>query len=163
MKRRRRGYVISTALLLLLVVAGVLLIVYLGGEPNTLEVEAAVPPAILVSEPAPLAVTIKNISVDPVTIESIALEDTLMDGLTVVSSDPPYTKAEERNNIIGGNWQQYTLNRTLSPGEEIVVTLMLQGTTPGQYTGDITVWVEDDILGVSLARAKHVEMTALVQ
>jgi hypothetical protein len=163
--RRRRGcWCFLVVLLALLVcvalVAGV--INYLGSAPNTIEVTVVAPRLAGAGESFQVTVTIDNISLESQRINGVGIETDLLDGITVVRTDPP-SAVEDHDIPLWGEWREYTLDTDLAAGSELVLTFDLQATTPGTYSGRIIVWIQTDEFGLSLQRAAAYDWELAVQ
>jgi hypothetical protein len=134
----------------------VMLVVTALGEPNEIRVDLEVTPdQPVAAQPFSVVVDIENVDLDPVTIAGIGLDQDLLDGLTLVSTEPSYRSSEDHSYPFLGDWTEYAFDQRLSGGETFTVTLMLQAETAGLYSGDVTVWIETDFLGVTLSRARR--------
>jgi hypothetical protein len=139
--------------------AAVLLMTTVLGEPNEIRVDVQVmPDQPVAAQPFSVAVDIENVDLDPVTITGIGLDENLLDGLTLVSTDPLYRSSEDRSYPLIGNWTEYAFDQRLAGGETITVTLLLEAGTAGLYSGDVTVWIEADFLGLTLSRARRASL-----
>ncbi|MBN1679519.1 MAG: hypothetical protein JW966_04455 [Anaerolineae bacterium] len=133
---------------------------YLGGEPGEIRVSLEPErPQAAVSEQFTLDVTIENVSLDTVTITGIGFDDALLDGVTVVQSDPPFRGSEDRSYPLYGSWTEYTLDRDILDGNTLTVSFTMQGTVAGVHSGDVTVWVD----GTPFARARRAELEIAVR
>ncbi|MBN1202201.1 MAG: hypothetical protein JXJ20_10130 [Anaerolineae bacterium] len=164
--RRRRGcwlWMIFAAVLVVFGGGTGAFVLNMADEPNEIRVQLSEPGRVAVNETVALEVTIENVSMDPVTINGVGLEQSLLDGIQVTGTDPAYTGSEDRNSPLSGDWTEYRLDRDLAAGDTLVVTLTLQGTEPGSYSGDVAVWIDSDVFGVSMARARREELSLDVQ
>lgn len=157
-RRRRRGFIrglvrgcMWLVVLVALVAVCVLAVsaaVHIGDEPDNIAVAVEMPQdSIAVGETLTLTVTIDNLDLNAVTIVGIGLDTGLLNGVTVQSSEPAYRGTKERSYPLYGDWTEFRLSRTLADGETLPVTLTLEGVAPGIYTGDLTVWIEGEVLG----------------
>jgi hypothetical protein len=62
-----------------------------------------------------------------------------------------------------GNWTEYTLDRSIFGGEKLTVMITFQGKTAGQYSGDVSVWIERSVAGVKVSRARRATLNITVQ
>lgn len=62
-----------------------------------------------------------------------------------------------------GAWDEYALERRIFAGEKLTVMLTLTALQPGNASGDVTVWVQDKLLGVSFERARRMTLDVAVQ
>ncbi|NLX10850.1 MAG: hypothetical protein GXY36_14450 [Chloroflexi bacterium] len=154
--RRRSGCWLLVIVLTLLVIClggAIVLLIYLAGEPNEIEVDITAPGAVTLNEPFALEITVRNVGVDPATITGFGVETTLLEGIDVTASDPAYASISERNYPLVGDWREFNLDAVLAPGESLLITVTLTPTQSGPVEGDIMVWVENEVLGVPFTRA----------
>ncbi|NLE50984.1 MAG: TRAPPC13 family protein [Chloroflexi bacterium] len=165
----RRGCFSSIVLLLILViVALVALLVWMGSEPNGIRTRIAADRTMLsVGETMALSVTIENVSLDAVQINSVGLEEDLLEGLTLVQTlvggDPQSLPVDERDFPVIGAWTEYSLDREIAPGDTLDVTFVLEAAQPGSYLGEVTTWVDSRPLGLPLVQARRETLDYAVQ
>lgn len=165
----RRGCFSSIVLLLILVIiALVALLVWLGSEPNGIRTRVEADRTMLaVGETMALNVTIENVSLDPVQVNSVGLEADLLDGLTLVQTlvggEPQSLPVDERDFPVIGTWTEYSLDREIAPGETLDVTFVLEAVEPGSYLGEVTTWVDSRPLGLPLVQARRESVDYAVQ
>jgi hypothetical protein len=157
---RRRGCWLGILLSAIIAMCGgggvVALLLYMAGEPNTIEMTLDGPGLAGVNETFQVEITLENVSLEPVTVNAIGLKDDLLNGATLLGSEPAYREAKEQDVMLFGTWRYLTYERDLSPGETWVVLLTLQAAgQAGTYSGDVAVWVEDEVLGITLERARR--------
>lgn len=129
----------------LLIAAGL----HVGDEPDTLAVNVQITPdRIVAGQPFTLTVTVENQGENGVTIAGIGIDNDLLKGVDVQSSQPAYRGINGHNYPIYGKWQEYRLNKYMNTGDTLTVTFTLEGTQTGTYTGSLTVWIEDEVLGL---------------
>jgi hypothetical protein len=119
--------------------------------------------AVSVNDQFTVSLTIENVSLDAVTIDGIGLDSHLLDGVSVMGMDPLYQSAETRNYPLYGKWTEYTLDQTLLGGEKLTATLTLTALRPGTYSGDLTVWVRSELLGMPFSQARRATLEFKVQ
>jgi hypothetical protein len=152
------------AVLAICVGGGAAMLLTLAGQPNSIRVK--VEPGrdvVAVNDQFTVTLTIENVSLDAVTIDGIGLESHLLDGAAVAVMDPPYQSAEARNYPFYGKWTEYTLDQTLLGGEKLTATLTLTALRPGNYSGDLTVWVRSKLLGMPFSQARRATLAFKVQ
>ena len=165
--RRRRGCWWALLLLVILMVCvggGTAVLLTLAGQPNSIQVK--VEPdrdVVAANDQFTVTLTIENVALDAVTIVGVGLDSRLLDGAAVTAMDPLYQSAEERNYPFYGKWTEYTLDRTLLGGEKLTGTLTLTALRPGTYSGDLTVWIRNKLLGVSYSQARRATLAFTVQ
>lgn len=166
--RRRRGcwpLLLIVTVLVICVGAVLALLVTLAGEPNDIRIQLDTNRrTVATNEEFTVQVTVENVSLDPVTVNGVGLDRSLLDGLTLVRSDPPFTSITERDYPIYGAWSEYALAQDMPEGGVLTLTLTLTGAQPGLYEGDVTVWIENDVLGiVPVSRARREPLEIQVQ
>lgn len=164
-RRRGCGAVLFLLVILLACVAIVAVAAYtLVSETNEIRVtvhsSADVVPQ---GQPFTVTVTVENVELDPVRISAIGLSSDLLDGATVTATEPALAEVESRDWYVLGAWDDYTTNQLVLGGDEMVVTFTLTATQPGSYSGDVTVWVEKDLLGARYERPRHERLEFQVQ
>jgi hypothetical protein len=148
------------------------LVLYLGGEPNEIAVDIQPKTVALTrgdDEPLSIEIEIENKSVDAVIISALGLDSKLMDSLEVVdlfvAGNSELRKPKERNYPVYGNWTEYKIDQTIPEKKKLYLTLQIKARPDaefGTYSGDLTIWVEDQVLGVSLSRATRSTITITV-
>jgi hypothetical protein len=165
--RRRRGCWWSLILLVILVVCaggGAAVLLTLAGQPNAIQVKVEPDRDVMaVNDQFTVTLTIENVALDPVTVVGIGLDSRLLDGAAVTAMDPLYQAAEARNYPFYGKWTEYTLDQTLLGGEKLTATLTLTALHPGTYSGDLTVWIKNKLLGVSYSQARRATLAFTVR
>ena len=165
--RRGRGCCLGFVLLVIMAICiGVvaMLVTALVGEPNEIRTQVQVSQHNITSgDTFTIEITIENVDLEGVTITSIGMEDSLLDGLVIVSMEPSYRSVKGRDYPLLGSWNEYTLDQNLFGGDTLTVTLNVQAVQRGSYSGDVTVWVEGTLLGVPFERARRdtLEFTVL--
>lgn len=143
---------------------------YLGGEPASVEFEDVQSPnVIVVGEETELQFSVENKNVDPITITAISLDTSLLGGIEVMGVEVngralPDRAGEKQDGPMADERMQYTIDREVPDGSLMTVNVIIRGVTPGRYQGDVSVWVESDILGVvPYSRAARTGITLTVQ
>ena len=165
----RRGCFSGIILLLILViVALVAVLIWFGSEPNGIRTRVEADRTMLaIGETMALNVSIENVSLDAVLINSVGLERDLLNGLTLVQTlidgTPQSLPVVERDFPVLGAWTEYSLDREIPPGETINVTFVLEATEPGSYMGEVSTWVDVRPLGLPLVQARRESIDYAVQ
>jgi|SRR5690554_92793 hypothetical protein len=165
----RRGCFSGIILLLILViVALVAVLIWFGSEPNGIRTRVEADRTMLaIGETMALNVSIENVSLDAVLINSVGLERDLLNGLTLVQTlidgTPQSLPVDERDFPVLGAWTEYSLDREIPPGETINVTFVLEATEPGSYMGEVSTWVDVRPLGLPLVQARRESIDYAVQ
>ncbi|MBN2303639.1 MAG: hypothetical protein JXQ72_04140 [Anaerolineae bacterium] len=162
---RRRGCCLIWLVLILIGAcggSGVGVLRTLGDEPNAIRVTAAIDRTdLVVGDTFIIELTVENVDVDPVLITGVSLENSLADGVQIMTTDPGYRSVKDRSIPLVNDWTEYRLDRRLGDGDTLVITMTLMAQQVGTYSGDVSVWVEYELLGwkVSRARRANVEVT----
>jgi hypothetical protein len=77
--------------------------------------------------------------------------------------DPAYRTTKERNYPVYGHWNEYQLDRAIFGGEKLTVAITFRATRAGQYSGDVSVWVDSKVLGLTVSRARRAALNIRVQ
>jgi hypothetical protein len=136
----------------------------LSGEPN--EIRAQLEPAemtVPVGDTFRVELTIENVDLDSVNINGIGVDQSLLDGLSVEQMDPGYRAVEERNYPVYGHWNEYKLDSSIFGGNKLTVLVTFRATKAGQYSGDVSVWVDSDVFGLTVSRARRAALDVSVQ
>jgi hypothetical protein len=163
--RRRPGCWLMLIVLAALATCGggvVAFLLYLGGDPNAIEIledDFKAPETVALDETFAVEFTVKNVSLDPVTINGVGLDKSLLDGVEVVEisveDQSVRLSTEDRNYPLYGDWREYELDRDVPDGDTVAITFMFKATKIGIHSGDLTVWIESDFLGMPIARARR--------
>ena len=160
---RRRGC--WPLLLLLTVVAvaaggAIAVLLTLAGEPNAIRMKIEPARAVVpAGQPFIVTVTIENVDLNAVTVSAIGFEQNLADGVSVTQMDPPYRIAKDRSLLLLGSWREYTLDRRVPGGDTLTITFTLVADQPGTYSGQVTVWVQGKLMGMSIQRARRATLS----
>jgi hypothetical protein len=136
----------------------------LSGEPN--EIRTKVEPAeitVAAGETFTVDLTIENVDLNSVNINNIGIDQSLLDGASVEQMDPAYRTVKERNYPVYGHWNAYQFDRTIFGGEKLTVAITFRAAKAGQYSGDVSVWIDNDVLGLTFSRARRVTLDVKVQ
>jgi hypothetical protein len=136
----------------------------LSGEPN--EIRTTLEPqeiTVAAGETFTVELTIENVDLDSVTITGIGIDQSLLDGMSLEQMDPGYRAVEERNYPVYGHWSEYKLNRAIFDGDKLTLILTFRAKTAGQYSGDVSAWVETKVMGLTASRARRAVLEVKVQ
>ncbi len=114
-------------------------------------------------QPFTVTVTVENVELDPARISAVGLSSDILDGATVTATEPELAEVQSRDWYVLGAWDDYVTNQLVLGGDEMVVTFTLTAKQPGAYSGDVTVWVEHDVLGVRYERPRRERLEFQVQ
>ncbi len=159
---RRRGCWLAIALLVILGLCGgsaVGVLRSLADEPNSIRLDVTVErEELVVGDTVLIEMTVENVDVDPVTITGVGLDHELLDGLSLGTIDPAYRSSEDRSFPFVGEWHEYAFTRQLQGGETLDIVITLLAEERGSYSGDLSVWIEYDMLGWEVSRARREEL-----
>lgn len=137
-------------LIILLVVGGIgiclcgaILAVALGlfaitNEPSSVEVSVDAPANVPLNERFEIIITIENITDEEQTLDSIDIEDSYLEGLSVELSEPPFSSTEPIPLVA---YQTYTMQHRIPAGSTVEVRFLMVGEMEGKYGGDIDVCI----------------------
>ena len=154
-------------ILLVLALCGVVAaagLLSLADEPN--EIRAAIDPRRVTAsagETFTVTLTIENVSLEAVRLTAIGLDRALADTVRVEAMDPALRGVRQRSYPLLGAWDEYGLDRRVFAGEKLTVILTLTALQPGNVSGEVTVWVQDKLLGMSFERARRMTLDVAVQ
>lgn len=159
----RRGLVLLVAVV---VIGGGVFggLTILSGEPN--EVRTSLDPAEITAaagETFTVELTIENVDLNTVKVNGIGVDKSLLDGVSVEQMDPGYREVNSRNYPLYGNWTEYTLDRSIFEGEKLTVVITFRAKSAGQYSGDVSVWVESNVAGLNVSRARRAVLNVKIQ
>ena len=132
-----RGDKIVLAVAVLIVAAGAFGIwnLYYRTEPllvGTVEAPATIP----VGENATFRIHLENPHAEPVTLESLDVDLSVLEGIEVISIDPEPIARTEIDLLVQEEWR---FEREAAPGEKFTVTIEVRGTTEGSFGGVVDV------------------------
>ncbi len=136
----------------------------LAAEPN--EIRTTLDPArvtVSAGETFSVTLTIENVSLGAVRVTAIGLDEALDDAVHVEATEPAFRGTRARSYPLLGTWEEYALDQRIFAGEKLPVTLTLTALQPGNTSGDVTVWVQDKLLGVSFERARRTTLDIVVR
>ncbi len=137
----------------------------LSGEPNEIRT-TMLPPEITVApgESFIIELTIENVDLESVDINGIGVEQSLLDGISVLQIDPGYRSIDERNYPLLGEWTEYKYDQTIFGGETLTVLITFQANKVGEYSGDISTWIDSNIVGgIQASQARRAELQVTIQ
>jgi hypothetical protein len=136
----------------------------LAAEPN--EIRAALDPQRVTAragETFTVTLTIENVSLEAVRISAIGLDRALSDAVRLEAMEPAFRGARARSYPLLGDWDEYGLDQRIFAGEKLTVSLTLTALQAGNASGDVTVWVQGRLLGLSFERARRMTLDVAVQ
>lgn len=105
---------------------------YFVGIPADFSVEIESPDQVDVGEEFSLVVNVSNPSEDKLTLGSIDIYDTLLDGFQVLEVSP---KPSDRDSIF--EFSSFYFSEALQSQESVAITFKLKGSKAGVWSGDI--------------------------
>jgi hypothetical protein len=110
---------------------------YVMQEPEGIHVEVFCDNRVAVGETLPVEIYVKNTSSNSQKVESIDIENALLEGLSVIRADPPWHVIEPVP-FIG---RSYVYKRRLEPNEETTFVFYLKADKLGRFVGIVDVYV----------------------
>lgn len=107
-------------------------------DKDDFRAEIDAPALVKRGEPFNVTVRVFNDAASPQVLESLDIDDTWLDGITITSTNPPYTDAAH---VPIDNTYSYTLKQTIPPGGSVDVVIQATGVTNGTHAGEIDVCV----------------------
>jgi len=114
-------------------------------------------------QPFTVTVTIENVELDPVRVRAVGLGSRILEGASVTATEPALPEMQSRDWYVLGTWDDYATNKLVLGGDQMDVTFTLAATRPGSYSGNVTVWVENELLGVRYERPRHAKLEFKVE
>ena len=96
------------------------------------------PTPVELHEQFPIATHIKNESTTNVTLRSLDIGDTYLEGISIDRSDPPFSDSEH---VPIDNTVAHSFEIDVTPGEHLVVIFYAEATRPGIHQGDFDICV----------------------
>ncbi|MHC4248606.1 MAG: hypothetical protein ACYS9X_05700 [Planctomycetota bacterium] len=122
---------------LLAAVVGVVLIWFcLFRELPKLDAKLSLPSEATLESTMTMVVTANNPHQEPVTLDSIDIDDSFLAGFQVVSIDPEPTDTASVPIVDQRSW---TFGKAIPPGESHSVTFHLRPVSEGHFSGDVDV------------------------
>ncbi len=113
-----------------------------GGEPEGLSADYSMPNLVKEGETFELVITMTNTGSSDIPVSDIdldeMLDDSILDGAIVLSTDPDMKKDYSISGI-----KTFNYNHSIHPGKTNTVTFTIQAVTPGEYGGSIGIYVGD--------------------
>lgn len=130
---------------LLLCCSGVILFFYRIAEgPENIAVSVECPIQVRVNETFTITVRVTNEDTIERELHSIDVYDSYLEGITITSSDPPWSETKGSFGYLTCYFQ--TL---LPPGAEKVVTFQAQALKAGDFSGDLDVCIDTQFLYIT--------------
>lgn len=121
----------------LILVCGIALIwFWLFRELPMLDATLALPAEVALESRVSMVVTVKNGHRQPVTLDSIDVEDAFLAGFQVVKIDPEPKDTMHVPFLAQRSWE---FGKAVAPGESLSVTFHLKPVTEGHFSGDVDV------------------------
>lgn len=107
--------------------------------PAGIEIEVGAPPQVPVDEPFAVDIRVTNETTAVHTIHSIDVSDSYLAGITVTSSEPPFTDSYAVP-LVG--FYSYTFNQSIPIRDARQVTMVMVGEEVGTFAGQIDVCID---------------------
>jgi hypothetical protein len=134
------------------------------GEPNEIRLYLDQSSYVVsVNEPFLLEVEVENVDVDiasDVHVNAVGLDQSLLNGLAV--DDMTLIIAGQEIPQAPGDWTDYKLDQSLAGGGKMTIRYTLRATQPGTYQGDVSVWVDSELVA-GIERSKPRAETIRIQ
>ncbi len=164
---RRTWLWILLALFALLCVCSVAVVGLVGGLVGLgivvqAPVEVAVDPPVFrveQGEEAVLTLRLTNTADEPVQVASLTVPRAWLEGAHLLRSEPPFVASTEESDGLVLAFE----NLSIPPGQQARIRLVFEGRTPGRYSGDWTVSLEDTRLSTFSSTVVVEERTAAVE
>jgi hypothetical protein len=122
---------------LLLVVALVLFVANVAKDPEGMSLQVDLPPTVKRGHTVNLVVTVINERAgQPLSIDSIDIDDEFLKGFTILSCEPAFTSSTK---IPIDESHSYDFKQTIPAGGTNVFTFKLQARRTGQFSGELDV------------------------
>jgi hypothetical protein len=133
------------------------------GSPNEIRLEVTLSsPTVAVDEAFALEIQVENVTLDPVEINAVGLDQSLLDG--VVVDRMSLIASSEETSQPEGTWTDYALDHTLDGGDKLTIHYTLRATQAGTYQGEANVWVDSEVaLGVTRSKTRSESVEIRVQ
>jgi hypothetical protein len=131
--------------------------------PNEIRLDVSLSsPTVAVNEPFTVEIEVENVTLDPVKINAVGLDQSLLDG--VVVDQMSVIAAGQETPQPQGTWTDYALDHTLDGGGKLMIRYTLHAIQTGAYQGEANVWVDSEIaLGVTRSKARSESVEIQVQ
>ncbi len=143
---KRTLWIIVGVLVLLLVGCGVCFVTGVGGvllatrEPEQVALEVQAPTHGQVGEDIVVNIVIHNQANRSRVLDSIDLDDSLLNGLKVMETRPRTTDI-----VPGAGFTSYYFEAPIPPAGSLPVRLVLRAQQPGLYQGDVDVCIDSAV------------------
>ena len=107
--------------------------------PEDALVTVDVPIIITQGDTATLTIEIENLASETQTLDSVDIDQSYLDGIVAVASDPAYQSVESFDLVIP--FQSYYFDHTLPANETLTVEVELQAVRVGDFSGELSVCI----------------------
>lgn len=110
--------------------------------PRDLDLNVVVSQQVAPAENFPLQITLVNQGSVAHTLQQIEISRPYLKGIAILGSEPAY--ADESASALAGrrNWQRYSYELPLPPGQSVIITLSAQALSEGNFQGELDVCLE---------------------
>jgi hypothetical protein len=130
---------LSVAAVLSFVMAGLGLLIWIVGEPEQINLSVDVPVSVGKGESFAIEITVEDLSGESRLVHSIDIDDSYLEGLEVVRTEPPFTELLRVESL---GFRSYYFEKVIEPNSAGTILIALQGLEAGDYTGEIDVCID---------------------
>lgn len=105
--------------------------------PRDLSLTVSASQQVAPAESFPLQITVVNQGDAAQTLQEIEISKPYLQGVAILGSNPPFTGESTSR-----NWQAYSYELPLPPGQSVTITLSAQAQTEGNYQGELDVCID---------------------
>ena len=102
--------------------------------PRDLDLSVAVSQHVAPAETFPLQITVANQGSVAHTLQQIEISRPYLKGIAILGSEPAYADESAAH-----NWQRYSYELPLPPGQSVTITLSAQALSEGNFQGELDV------------------------
>lgn len=122
-------------------VFGGLFMSFILQEPENININLEAPTTVQQDEEFAINVYIENTANQNQTLDSVDFTFSYLEGLIIESSEPPFT---ESSTIPIIEYESYTFEKTIAPGEELTVTFTVTALEIGAYSGEVDICINNE-------------------
>jgi len=124
-----------------LVIFGIGGLAWLGNqEPQNVDIKVDTPINAEINKAVEIRITITNTGTVSITLDSLDMTLSYLDGFFINQSDPPYTDTYEFDNpVTKEKARSFTYQRAIMPGDTLTVTFRGVAVKAGDFSGEVNV------------------------
>lgn len=123
-----------------MVVAGGVFVSWISQEPENVEIFLDAPIQVGEGDEVVIVVEVRNMSNSPQELTSIDIASDYLDGIAIQTTEPNYVNSY-RSNYFGFDSQVFEFLEEIPPGETTSVWFFGKALNPGDYAGDLDVYI----------------------